>query len=117
LSRDDQIFSDSVGAITVTGSVVRIDFVALSPTERDPSGSPKMEFTHRVVMPIEGFVRSVAKLQETLQALVSRGVLRPGASASASSLMPDNAPAGVPDDAPNNETPPVPPKPKLVPFP
>jgi hypothetical protein len=31
----DELYSDGVGEITVNGSVVRVDLVSLSPTERD----------------------------------------------------------------------------------
>jgi len=66
---DDQIFADGIGAISIIGTTVRLDFVALSPTERDEKGQMKTVFTQRVVMGMDGFLRSAQKFQEALQAL------------------------------------------------
>lgn len=70
---DDQIFSDGIGTITVIGTTVRVDFVSLSPTEREPNGQPKAVFKQRIVMSVDGFVRSAAKVQEAVQALAKMG--------------------------------------------
>lgn len=72
MNRDGQIFADSIGAIGITGSVVRIDFVTLSPAQ-DAMGSPKMVFSHRVVMPLDGFLAAAGKMQQAAQALTRRG--------------------------------------------
>ena len=77
---DEQIFSDGIGTITVIGATVRLDFVALSPTERDPNGQPKAVFKQRIVMGVDGFIRSASKVQEAVQALSKMGALQQGAS-------------------------------------
>lgn len=72
-----EIFSDGIGEITVTGSVVRIDFVSLSPTERDGEGRPCPIFRQRIVMPVEGFVHSLALLERTTRKLIEDGRIAP----------------------------------------
>ena len=39
-----ELYSDGVDEITVSGTVVRVDLVSLSPTERDANGDPKKVF-------------------------------------------------------------------------
>ena len=75
---DDQIFSDGIGTITVIGATVRLDFVALSPTEREPNGQPKAVFKQRIVMGVDGFLRSAGKVQEAVQALSKMGAVQQG---------------------------------------
>ncbi len=74
---DDQIFSDGIGTISVIGATVRLDFVALSPTEREANGQPKAVFRQRIVMGVDGFLRSAAKVQEAVQALSKMGATTP----------------------------------------
>ena len=40
----DEIYSDGIGEITVTGPIVRIDLVSLSPQQRDASNNPTPVF-------------------------------------------------------------------------
>lgn len=65
----DQIFVDGVGSITVIGPTVRLDFVVLSPTEKDAKGQPQAVLSKRMVMTVDAFARMTGKMQETLQAL------------------------------------------------
>ena len=80
---DEQIFSDGIGTITVIGATVRLDFVALSPTERDPNGQPKAVFKQRIVMGVDGFMRSASKVQEAAQALSKMGAQQQSANPAA----------------------------------
>jgi hypothetical protein len=65
----DQIFSDGIGSISIVGGIVRIDFVVLSPTEKDAGGQPKAIFQQQLVMGAEAFLRSTEKMQGAAQAL------------------------------------------------
>lgn len=65
----DQLFSDGIGAISVVGGTVRLDFVSLSPTERDANGQPKAVFSQRIIMSVEGFLRAAGKVNEAAQAI------------------------------------------------
>lgn len=72
---EQQIFADGIGQVTIIGGAVRLDFVTFSATEKDPKGQPAAVFSHRVVMSLEGFMQSAAKLQEAAIA-VSKVVQR-----------------------------------------
>ncbi|HEY0106459.1 MAG TPA: hypothetical protein VGB91_10275 [Rhizomicrobium sp.] len=93
---DDQIFADGIGAITIIGTTLRIDFVTLSPTERDASGQPKAMFRQRIIMSVEGFLRTGGKLQEAMQAVSKMTTRQPDGSQTATieTIMP--ASAGAP---------------------
>lgn len=87
---DDQVYSDGIGAISVIGGTVRLDLVVLSPTEREANGQPKTVFLQRIVMSLDGFQRSAAKIQEAVTALSNA---RMGALAPAPFKQPEHAPA------------------------
>jgi hypothetical protein len=67
---ENQIFSDGIGQVSIIGGTVRIDFVTLSPTEKDAKGQPTAVFSQRVIMGVDGFMQSAAKIQEAAQALL-----------------------------------------------
>jgi len=72
----DELYSDGIGEITVTGTIVRIDLVSLSPSERDSKGNPKPVFRQRIVMPIDAFANSVDIMDKALAGLVEAGAVR-----------------------------------------
>ena len=71
-----ELFADRVGEITVTGPVIRLDLVSLSPTEKDDKNQPKAVFRRRVIMPVEGFVQSFALMAQIMQQLEKTGVIK-----------------------------------------
>jgi hypothetical protein len=71
-----EMYSDGIGEIMITGSVVRIDFVSLSPIEKGPDGQPKAIFRQRIVMPLEGFMHSMGILEKATQKLIEDGRLK-----------------------------------------
>ncbi len=71
-----EIYTDGIDEITVGGSVVRVDIVSLSPTERDANNAPKKVFRQRLIFPIEAFANSVEVMQNALQGLVDAGVVK-----------------------------------------
>ena len=73
----DELYADGVGEITVGGTVVRVDLVSLSPTERDASNAPKSVFRQRLIFSIEGFANAADLMQKTLQGLVDSGAVVP----------------------------------------
>jgi hypothetical protein len=103
VTKSDQVFCDGVSMIAATGGVVRLDFVTLSATERDANGNPKAEFSHRMIMPIEGFVPFVGKLQETVQALMRRGVVRQQPAASPPPDVANDERGAMPPPNPNSD--------------
>src|SRR6476469_7276765 len=73
----DELYADGVGEVTVGGTVVRVDLVSLSPTERDASNAPKSVFRQRLILPVEGFANAVDLMQKALQGLVESGAVIP----------------------------------------
>jgi hypothetical protein len=72
----DEIYTDGIDEITVGGSIVRVDLVSMSPTERDADNAPKKVFRQRVIFSIEGFANSVEVMHNALQGLVDAGVVK-----------------------------------------
>ena len=72
----DEIYADGVGEITVTGNIVRIDFVSLSPTEKDAANKPKAVFRQRVVMPVEAFANTAELMKNVLSGLIESGAVK-----------------------------------------
>ena len=99
-----EIYTDGVGEITVSGTVVRVDLVSLSPTERDASNAPKSVFRQRLIFSIEGFANSVQVMQQALQGLVAAGAVtrtQPRPAAAGATAFPGAAPAAERPRAPN----------------
>lgn len=71
-----EVYTDGIDEITVGGSIVRVDLVSLSPTERDANNAPKKVFRQRLIFPIEAFANSVEVMQNALQGLVEAGVVK-----------------------------------------
>lgn len=71
-----ELYADGIGEITVTGSIVRIDLMSLSATERDEKNAPKAVFRQRVIMPIDAFANAVDLMQKALAGLVEAGAVR-----------------------------------------
>jgi hypothetical protein len=81
----EELYADGISEITMTGNVVRIDFVSLSPTERDANNKPKAVFRQRIVMPADGFANSAELMKNVLRGLIESGAVKiQQASASAS---------------------------------
>ena len=93
-----EIYTDGVGEITVSGTVVRVDLVSLSPTERDANNAPKSVFRQRLIFSIEGFANSVQVMQQALQGLVAAGAVtrtQPRPAVVGATASPGAAPASA----------------------
>jgi hypothetical protein len=73
----DEVYSDGIAEITVTGPIVRVDLMSLSPTERDAKNNPKAVFRQRIVMPVDAFANSVDLMRKAVQGLIDAGVIKP----------------------------------------
>jgi hypothetical protein len=71
-----ELYADSIGEITVSGAIVRIDLVSLSATQKDAAGQPVPEFRQRVVMSVEGFANSFEVIQKAMHGLIEAGAIR-----------------------------------------
>jgi hypothetical protein len=72
----EELYTDGIDEITVGGSIVRVDLVSLSPTERDASNAPKKVLRQRLIFSIEAFANSVEVMQNALQGLVDAGIVK-----------------------------------------
>jgi|SRR6187455_2949864 len=72
----NELYADGVSEITVTGSIVRIDFMSLSATERDDANKPVPTLRQRIIMPVEAFANTVDLMQKALGGLVDAGAVR-----------------------------------------
>ena len=88
-----ELYSDGIGEITVNGSIVRVDLVSLSATERDANNNPKAVFRQRIIFSAEAFANSVEIMQQALQGLVDAGILTRTQRAQASTALIDPATA------------------------
>ena len=65
----EELYADGVGEITVTGTIVRIDFVSLSHDQRDAHNNPKPVVRQRVIMPGDAFAEAVKLMQKAVAGL------------------------------------------------
>src|SRR5262245_14058011 len=72
----EELYTDGISEITISGSVVRVDLVSLSPTERDESNNPKKGFRQRLIFSTEAFANSVEIMNKALQGLAEAGVVK-----------------------------------------
>lgn len=83
-----EIFADGISAVHVTGNLVRIDLMTLQPHLKSDNGQPVVEVNLRIIMPLEGFVQSLAVQENIVKQLIEAGVLKqnPPAGANIASL-------------------------------
>jgi hypothetical protein len=80
---NQEIFVDGISAIHITGQLVRIDLMTLQPHLKSDNGQPVVDVSRRLIMPLEGFVQSLAVQDNIIKQLVAAGVLKqnePGAA-------------------------------------
>ena len=70
------IFADGIGEITLSGGMVRMDFVRLVGSQNDAENKPRLEFTQRVVMPPDGFLRSYSAMENLVKQLMDAGLVK-----------------------------------------
>src|SRR3954468_19924717 len=100
-----EIYTDGVDEITVGGSIVRVDLVSLSPTERDANNVPKKIFRQRLIFSFEAFANSVEVMQNALQGLVDAGVVHRNPAPPARPPSANQAGDRVSAETPNNPRP------------
>jgi hypothetical protein len=73
---NQEIFADSVSAIHVTGNLVRIDLMTHQPQLKSDNGQPVFDISRRIIMPLEGFVQSLAIQEDIVNKLIAAGVMK-----------------------------------------
>jgi hypothetical protein len=74
---EDKIYCDGISNITLIGGMVRVDLFTLSPTAKDKSGRPAMQFLTQLIMPPDAFLQGLGAMQNLVQQLKEKGVVRP----------------------------------------
>lgn len=73
-------YADLIGNITVTGNVVRIDFLSqvTPPAQQQDTPQQDVHFqvSHRLVMPLDGFLRSLGVQEQIRAKLLADGIIK-----------------------------------------
>ncbi len=77
MSDSTDIFADGIGEITLAGGMVRMDLVTLVGSQKDSENKPRLEFSRRVVMPPDGFLRSFSAMENLVKQLIDAGLVKP----------------------------------------
>ncbi len=77
MSESKDIFADGIGEITLSGGMVRMDLVSLVGSQKDSENKPKLEFSQRIVMPPDGFLRSFSAMENLVKQLIEAGLVKP----------------------------------------
>ncbi len=83
---NQEIFADGISAIHITGQLVRIDLMTLQPHLKSDDGQPVVDVSRRIIMPLEGFVQSLAVQDHIIKQLVAAGVLKQNAPETAGAV-------------------------------
>lgn len=73
-----ETYTDGISEITVTGSIVRVDLMSLSPSERDIHGNPVPVLRQRLILPADAFANAADLMQQVKNSLIESGVIQPG---------------------------------------
>ena len=71
-----EIFADGISAVHITGNLVRIDLMTVQPHLKSDNEQPVVEINNRIIMPLEGFVQSLAVQDNIVKQLIEAGVLK-----------------------------------------
>lgn len=71
-----EIFADTMGEITLSGGMVRIDLVSLTGGRVKEGETPQFETKSRVIMSPDGFLRSFGAMENLVKQLVDAGLVK-----------------------------------------
>ena len=98
----EELYSDGFANIVVTGTIVRIDLMAL--VGQDAEGKPRFEARKRLIMPLDGFLRSYAMSDDVVGKLEKAGIVnRRTPPAAGPTIHATAAPAGDAPAAPSKK--------------
>jgi cell division septation protein DedD len=88
---NQEIFADAISAVHVTGNLVRIDLMTVQPHLKSDNGQPVVDISKRIIMPLEGFIQSLAVQDNIVKQLVEAGVLKRNSNAETPAQEPAQA--------------------------
>ena len=77
MSELNSTFADGIGEITLSGGMVRMDLVTLVGSQNDSENKPRLEFSQRVIMQPDGFLRSFSAMENLVKQLIDAGLVKP----------------------------------------
>ena len=78
----NEIFADGVSNIHITGNLARIDLVTHQPQLQGENGEQVFSTNHRLILPLDAFMKLFQLQQETVQKMIEAGVLKKEETAS-----------------------------------
>jgi len=116
---EHQIYCDGIGRISVIEGMVRLDLYSYSPSETDAGGQPRPVLSHRIVMGMDGFLRSSEKVVEAVKMISQARRPAPAQAAAPQPPRPQAPPAppAPPPEPPRAAAPPPALAPSKPPFP
>lgn len=72
---NQEIFADAISAVHVTGGLVRIDLMTVQPQSKGENGQPAVDVSKRLIMPLDGFIKSLAVQEDVIKKLVEAGII------------------------------------------
>ncbi|VFM97966.1 MAG: hypothetical protein BECKG1743E_GA0114224_101606, partial [Candidatus Kentron sp. G] len=92
---NEELFTDGLIGLGIEAGLVRMDFGALSATQKDDKGNSVLEHRQRVVMSTEGFLQTFRTMTGLLAHLEKTGqVVRDGQPAPGDGAVADDTDAG-----------------------
>jgi hypothetical protein len=73
---NQEIYADAISAIHTTGNLIRIDLMTVQPHLKSENGQPVVEINKRLIMPLDGFVKSFALQEQIMKQLLEAGVVK-----------------------------------------
>ena len=92
----DNVFAHTIGRADFIGGVIRCELNTIAPNDAPGGDGVKVEATHAVYMPLDGFLRAYATLEDLVQKLAAAGVIRPGGAEGAAPTTPPPPPGATP---------------------
>ena len=71
----NDIYADGIGNVRLAGTNVRIDLLVVG-DQPDKDGKPAMQKKAELIMPLSGLIRANTQIQNVLDQLTEKGVLK-----------------------------------------
>lgn len=72
----EHIFAHTIGRADLIGGVIRCELNTMVPGEHGAE-QPQALVNHALIMPVDGFLRAFATLEDLVRKLVAAGIIRP----------------------------------------
>ena len=76
MTAPQEVYADTMGEITLSGGMVRIELVSLAGGKTKEGETPSFEPRMRVVMSPDGFLRSFSAMENLVKQLVDAGLVK-----------------------------------------